>query len=194
MYMNNIIVVLSGPSGAGKGTIYKEIAKEGNTYRYVSCTTRSPREGEVEGFDYEYISKQEFKEREDKGFFLETSLYDSNYYGTPIPDLDKHYPNDIFFDVNVEGGINIKKAFPNAILIYIIPPTIEELIKRMGDRGKGRIEIAKKEVEVAKKVYDYLVVNDNLQEAIKQVKKILEVERINKMKNSSNQDFLKNYY
>lgn len=192
--MSNVIVVLSGPSGAGKGTIYKKIAKKGNSFRYVSATTRNPRKGEVVGFDYEYISIQEFLRREKEGLFLETNFYDGNYYGTPRPNLSKYYPKDIFFDVNVDGGIKIKEAFPNAILIYIIPPNVEELIKRMGDRGKERIEIAKKEVIIAEKEYDYLVVNDNLNKAVSQVNNILEVERINKMKCSSNQDFLKNYY
>lgn len=192
--MNNLIIVLSGPSGAGKGTIYKEIDKKGNSYRYVSSTTRNPREGEVEGFDYEYISKEEFLKRKKEDFFLETNLYDGNYYGTPIPNLSIHYPKDIFFDVNVDGGISIKKAFPNAILIYIIPPNVEELIKRMSDRGKDRIDIAKQEVEVAIKEYDYLVVNNDLRKAVNQVEQILEVERINKMKSESNQEFLRKYY
>ena len=192
--MEKLIVVISGPSGAGKGTIYKKISEKRNdVYRYVSYTTRKKRESEVEGFDYNYVSFEEFQEKKESDFFLETIFYDGNYYGTPIPKIEQHNDVDLFFDLNPEGGLKIKEKFPKAILIYIMPPNLEELKKRMENRGNKRLEFSKQEIELAKN-FEWIVVNDDLESAVTQVENIIELCRKHKMYNKLNQDFLNNFY
>lgn len=192
--MENLIIVLSGPSGAGKGTIYDSISKNRkNVYRYVSYTTRSRRPSEFEGVDYNYVSFEEFKKKQNENFFLETIFYNGNYYGTPIPNFEEHSEVDIFFDLNAKGGLKIKECFPEAILIYIMPKDIKELERRMSDRGLERIEFAKQEVELAKK-FDWLIVNDNLSAAVSKIESILNIYKESRMLNKKNQDFLDNFY
>lgn len=192
--MKNLIVVLSGPSGAGKGSIYKKIAKMSDrTVRYVSMTTRQQRAGEVPGFDYDYVTVEEFKEREAQGYFLETDLYDGNYYGTPKISNIEELGKDVFFDLNANGAIKIKEAYPEAILIYILPPNLDKLKQQMRNRGKGRLDLAKAEVPLALQ-YEWLVINDDLGRAASEILTIMEVIRKSRMQNPENQSFVKHFY
>ena len=190
--MKNLIVVLSGPSGAGKGSLYKEISKRRNVSKYVSATTRKPREGEINGVDYDFITVEEFKKKMQDDYFLETIKYADNYYGTPKPNLETQN-GDIFFDLNAEGSMKIKKLYPEAVLIYILPPNVKELVRRIGNRGKERIKLAEQEKEIAKK-FDWLIINENLEDATNQIEAILTVERQCRMMNCENQNFLDTYY
>jgi len=174
-------IVVSGPSGVGKGTIFNRIISEVNGWYSVSSTTRKPREGEIDGVNYYFISREEFEEKIKKGDFLEYNYYNGNYYGTLKDNvLNKiNMGTDVFLEIDVNGAHNIRKMFPNAILIYIAPPSMEELRRRLIDRGTESIEKIRERLEIAEKelkeidFYDYVVVNDDLETAIKEVKSII---------------------
>ena len=174
-------IVISGPSGVGKGTICSKLIPELNAWYSVSTTTREMREGEVDGVNYFFISKKEFKKRIKKGEFLEYNIYNNNYYGTSKKVvLEKMEEGiNVFSEIDVNGAHNIKKIFPDALLIYIAPPSMEELKRRLIGRGtedeetiNRRLEIAEKEMQEVD-FYDYVVVNDDLERATKEVKSII---------------------
>ncbi len=174
-------IVMSGPSGVGKGTICQTLIKDLDAWYSVSMTTRLPREGEVDGINYYFITKEEFEKRIANNELLEYNLYNNNYYGTPKDKILEKINEgiNVFSEIDVNGAKNIKKLFPESLLIYIAPPSIEELRRRLTDRGteteekiNERLTIA---VEEAKQqhLYDFVVVNDDLNEAIETVKKII---------------------
>ncbi len=177
-------IVVSGPSGVGKGTILKAVIEKVNGCYSVSSTTREPREGEVDGINYYFISKEEFEDKIKKGDFLEYNYYNNNYYGTLKENvLDRINEGiDVFLEIDVNGAHNIKKMFPDAILIYIAPPSMEELKRRLTDRGTEDIEKINQRLEIAEKelkeidFYDYVVVNDKIDVAIEEVNNILKKE------------------
>lgn len=177
-------IVVSGPSGVGKGTIFDKIVKEMNGWYSVSSTTRLPREGEVDGVNYFFITKENFKDKIKNGDFLEYNYYNENYYGTSKKNvLDKINSGiDVFMEVDVNGAHNIKKMFPDAILIYIAPPSIEELKRRLINRGTESIEKINQRLEIADKelkeidFYDYVVINDDIDKATDEVRKIIRKE------------------
>lgn len=174
-------IVVSGPSGVGKGTICDRLIKELNAWYSVSMTTRNIRDGEVDGVNYYFISKEEFKKRIDEGKLLEYNIYNGNYYGTPKDKvLEKlEMGINVFLEIDVNGAKNIKKIFNDALLIYIAPPSIEELRERLIGRGTEDLETIENRIKIAsdelKQIdfYDYVVVNDDLEKAISQVKKII---------------------
>ena len=179
--MRGKFIVISGPSGVGKGTICNKLFKEINAWYSVSTTTRSPREGEVDGINYYFISKEEFEEKIKNNEFLEYNIYNNNYYGTSKKIvLEKMEEGiNVFSEIDVNGAHNIKKIFPDALLIYIAPPSIDVLKERLIARGtedmekiNQRLEIAKRELEEIS-FYDYVVVNDDLEKATKEVKDII---------------------
>lgn len=174
-------IVISGPSGVGKGTIFNKLFKELNAWYSVSTTTRSPREGEVDGVNYFFISKEEFLKKIEAGEFLEYNYYNENYYGTSkkivLEKMDQGV--NVFSEIDVNGARNIKKIFPDALLIYIAPPSMEELRKRLVGRGTDPIERINQRLAIAEEemkqvdFYDYVVVNDDLEKATNQVKEII---------------------
>ena len=181
------LIVISAPSGAGKDTVVKELLKRKNHNLWVSvsATSRSPREGEKEGVDYYFLSKEEFEEKIEEGFFIEYTNYAGNYYGTPkkyIKDkLDEGI--DVILIIEIEGASNIKKLVPEAIFIFIMPPSLKELVRRLKTRGTEtnekimkRFHEAYKEVNDVSK-YNYVVVNDKLDEAVDKVEAILRAEK-----------------
>lgn len=174
-------IVISGPSGVGKGTICDKLIKELDAWYSVSMTTRDMREGEVDGINYYFISKEEFKKRIDEGKLLEYNIYNDNYYGTPKDKvLEKlEEGKNVFLEIEVNGAKNIKNIFSDALLIYIAPPSIEELRKRLINRGtedmdtiNNRLKIAENELKQIN-FYDYVVVNDDLDKAINEVRNII---------------------
>lgn len=187
--MRNVLIVLSGPSGVGKGTIAKQIVNRNkNVSLSVSCTTRKPRNGEIDGKDYFFIEKEEFLSKIENDGFLEFSNHFENYYGTPKDFvLEKLLSKDVLLEIDVNGGLNVKKSYPDAVLIMITPPSIEELENRLVKRNTESIEKIKLRMqridyELDKSdLYDYTVVNNDLSKAIAQVEKI-----INKEKNIDN--------
>ena len=174
-------IVISGPSGVGKGTICSTLIKELDAWYSVSMTTRSIREGEVDGVNYYFVSKDEFEKRIKDGNFLEYNIYNGNYYGTPKDKvLEKINEGiNVFSEIDVNGAFNIKKIYEDALLIYIAPPSIDVLRERLVGRAtedeqtiENRLKIAEEEL---KKIdfYDYVVINDVLEEAINNAKKII---------------------
>jgi len=168
------LFVISGPSGAGKGTIRRELFKRLPDLIYsVSCTTRPPREGEINGVDYYFIGADEFAEKQRCGDFLEWAFVHGNYYGTPKDDVLKHLEEgkDVILEIDVQGAINIKKAFPEAVLIFILPPSEEALKQRLLSRGteseeslKIRLSNAAFEMKLVG-IYDHAIINDDVKRA-----------------------------
>ena len=176
------LLVLSGPSGVGKGTIGKEVLKlRPNACVSVSCTTRSPRDGEVEGKSYFFISKEQFESMIGQGGFLEYSEHFNNYYGTPKKFVEeKLLSGDVILEIDVNGGLSVKKSMPQAVLVMIAPPDKEALYARLRGRGTEgddviamRLDRADYELSKAP-LYDYTVINDDLYQAVGEVVKILE--------------------
>ncbi len=178
------LLVISGPSGVGKGTIVKEIIKlRPNASVSVSCTTRGPREGETDGKSYFFISRKKFEKMIAEGGFLEYSEHFDNLYGTPKKFVeDKLKEGDVILEIDVNGGLAVKEKMPSAILIMIAPPNKQELYARLRGRGtEGEDVIARRldraDYELSKApLYDYTVINDDLYEAVGEVINILEKE------------------
>lgn len=169
------LIVISGPSGVGKGTIVKHLQdryKEENKKLYlsISCTTRNPREGEVDGVNYYFITEEEFKEKINNNDFLEYNQYGTGkYYGTPKSTVLKYLNEgyDVILEIDINGYKQIKANYPDSVGVFIMPPSPKELYNRLKERNteteeviKVRLETAKKEIR-GRKIYDYIVVNEN---------------------------------
>ncbi len=183
--MRNVLVVISGPSGVGKGTIAKSIVKENESIALsISCTTRAPRAGEVDGREYFFIEKSVFERKIKEDGFLEYSNHFENYYGTPRDFVNQTLKNkDVILEIDVNGGLDVKKAFPEVVLIMILPPSLEELERRLIHRGtetRDKIALRMQRIgyEIEKQtLYDYAVVNDDLQDTVKKIVEIINIEK-----------------
>ncbi len=199
------VIIVSGPSGVGKGTIVKAVVeKRTDLFLSVSCTTRAPREGEIPGKSYYYISEEEFQKRIDEKYFLEWNDYVDHRYGTPIgPVLEAmEEGKSTLLEIEVNGAARAKKSYPEAVLVFVLPPSMSELKRRLEARDADnpvalaqvdkRMERALEEIEHIDE-YDYVIVNDNLNEAIVKLNEIVNAgnmrvknnkEIIEKIKNS----------
>ncbi len=178
------LLVISGPSGVGKGTIVKKIlARRPNVSLSISCTTRAPRDGEYDGESYFFISRRKFEEQIEKGGFLEYSEHFHNLYGTPKKFVeDMLEEGDVILEIDVDGALNVKKVKPEAVLCMIEPPSKEALYARLRGRGTEDEEeiarrIARADYELSKSPeYDYEIINDDLETAVDRVEAILNKE------------------
>lgn len=181
-----ILFVISGPSGVGKGTIKDELLPRLNNIALsVSATTRAPREGEVNGQDYYFLSLEVFSSMLDRGEFLEHAQVYTNMYGTPKQYVIDNLQDgiDVLLEIDIQGAMQVKKHMPQGVFIFIEPPSIDELARRICHRGKDseesiarRLAACKAEMEHLD-YYDYSVVNDNLEEAVGKVQAIIVAER-----------------
>lgn len=178
---NGILFVMSGPSGTGKGTICNELLRTENIFLSVSATTREKRAGEVDGVTYNYMYREEFEALIDAGEMLEYAQYNGNYYGTPKRNVEKMLAQgtNVLLEIEPQGALHVKELFPEAVLIFVLPPSMSELKKRLEERGREneeqiaeRLAAAKWEFEQALK-YNYIVVNDELQTCVDEVVGIL---------------------
>lgn len=180
------LIIISGPSGSGKGSVGEIVRKKNRHVMYsVSCTTRKPRPGEVDGKDYYFISKEEFEERIKNDEFLEYAKYNNNYYGTPKKELNQNLSlgYDMVLEIEIEGALAVKELVKDAIFIFIMPPSMKELKRRLEGRNTetedkvlARFKRAYQEINEVTK-YNYVVVNDELEDAAKKVLSILSAER-----------------
>ena len=182
--MKNLLIVLSGPSGVGKGTIVKKLLERGGYALSVSCTTRAPRDGERDGEAYFFKTRDEFSALIEAGGLLEYSEHFENFYGTPKKFVvDSLKKCDVILEIEVDGGLQVKKAYPEAILIMIAPPSADELKNRLLGRGtecEEKIEkrIARMDYELSRASdYDYYVINGDLEKAVQEIENIVKKEK-----------------
>lgn len=181
-----VLIVISGPSGAGKGTICKALLeKHKNIYLSVSATTRTPREGEVEGVNYYFLTKEDFEEKVRNNGFLEYANVHGNFYGTPKVNVEKMLEDgkDVILEIDIQGALQVKENFKEGVFIFILPPSMEELKQRIIKRGSEteeslmtRFKNAYKEINYVSK-YNYAVVNDTLEVAVAKVEGIITAEK-----------------
>ncbi len=181
-----LLIVISGPSGVGKDTLIKRLLEIDRNLRYsVSCTTRPPRPNEVDGVDYTFVSRERFQQLIDEGAFLEYATYNGNLYGTLAERVERARADghDIVLKIEVQGAEQVRKRVPDAILIFVVPPSVDELVRRQVKRNTestqdmtARREIATKEMEYSSR-YDHVVVNDELEHAVAEVLRIIQQAR-----------------
>lgn len=200
-----LLIVVSGPSGAGKDTIVNEVVKRKNINAWISIsmTSRSPRGQEENGKEYFFVTREEFEENISKNNFLEYAEYNGNYYGTPKHKIEEYLNKgiDVILIIEIQGALQIKELIPEALFIFIMPPSMEELKKRLIARGTdspdkiiSRFKTAYQEINEVTK-YNYVVVNDDLENAVDKVSAILlsekcRVDRIEEVFLNSNEELL----
>ena len=192
-----ILIVVSGFSGAGKGTLMKELLRRHpDTYALsISATTRSPREGEVDGREYFFISTEEFEKMIAKDGLIEYARYVENYYGTPRGDVEEKLGQgkDVILEIEIQGALKVKKAFPDTLLLFVTPPSASELKSRLVGRGTETMDVIRSRMDRAceeaqgMENYDYLIVNDDLDTCVEEMHSIIRAEH---RKISRNAEFM----
>lgn len=188
-----ILIVLSGPSGAGKGTVCKRLLMETDIQYSISATTRKPRPGEKDGREYFFITKEEFENKIEKGGLLEWAKVYDNYYGTPKKFVEEMLAQgrDCILEIDPQGAQKVRAAKPDGVLVFIAPPSMHELKNRITNRGtenpseiNKRLSCANQEM-LCMRNYDYVVINDTIEEAVKKIKAILIAEKCSIQRNKS---------
>ncbi len=180
------LIVFSAPSGCGKGTMLAEIVKNGNYHCSISATTRQPRENEKHGINYYFITNEEFEQKIKDGAFLEYAGYCDHYYGTLLSEVDDYLEKgiDVILEIEVQGAFKVMQKRPEAVSIFVAPPSIEELRRRLKKRGTETDEVIEKRVSEATnelaqaKKYDYIIVNDALEDAVNDFFAIMRAEKL----------------
>ena len=179
------LFIVSAPSGCGKGTILAEVFKGRKVYYSVSCTTRKPREGEVDGVNYFFLSEEQFSQMIAEDGFLEYAQYVGNFYGSPKKQAEEwmHQGKDVILEIEVQGCKKIKEKFPQCVSIFIMPPSMEILESRLRGRGTETEDVIAKRMKRAEEEiglsgdYDHVVINDTVEECVEGVRRILELEK-----------------
>lgn len=200
MKNKGLLLVVSAPSGCGKGTILGEILKDDSFYYSISATTRAPREGEQDGVNYHFITKEEFEQRIALGGMLEYAQYCGNYYGTPKKEVEqmREAGRDVILEIEVEGAMKVRVLCPDAVFLFIAPPSVEELRRRLNKRGTEAAEVIEERVSQAARElsyadrYDYIIVNGELEKAIQDFRTVVRAEKL-RTKNGNKIDEVLNH-
>ena len=186
MTERGILIIVSAPSGCGKSTVVHRLLEQRETLRLsVSATTRSPRAGEQDGVDYYFVSRERFREMIEEDAFLEHAEYVGNHYGTPIAPLEAQLNSglDVYLDIEVQGAMQVKAQRPETLLIFLMPPSLEELERRLTLRGTDdpetiRTRLAEAEREFSyRDRYDHVVVNDQVDRAVAEISALIDAHR-----------------
>lgn len=188
MAKRGMLIVLSGPSGVGKGTVRKALFEEPDVdFEYsTSMTTRKPRPGEKNGVDYYFVSKEQFEENIQNGEMLEYAKYVDNYYGTPLKYVNETLESgkDVFLEIEVNGAMQVRANVPDAVFVFLTPPDLMELKHRLVGRGTDKMDVINKRIKKAigeismMRNYDYAVLNDQVPLAVDRIKSIIRSERL----------------
>lgn len=182
------IIVVSAPSGCGKSTLIGELLKRRDNIKFsVSATTRQPRQGEIDGVHYFFVTREKFMKMAENGEFLEHAIYVENCYGTPAANVEENLKAgfDVIMDIDVKGALQVREKRPDAILIFLKPPSFEELEKRLVLRGKDSMEVIARRMETARwecsmsDKFDHVIVNDDIDRAVNEFISIIEKEKNN---------------
>lgn len=183
---NGRLIIFSAPSGCGKGTMLKEILKCENYRCSISATTRDPRNNEKHGVNYYFITREEFEQKISENLFLEYAQYCDNYYGTLLSEVDDYLEKgtDVILEIEVKGALKVMEKRPDAVSVFIAPPSINELRRRLKKRGTETDEVIEKRVaeaagEIAQRgKYDYVIINDVLEDAVSDFHAIMRAEKL----------------
>ena len=196
MKKQGILLIISGPSGSGKGTIVGQLCEKNDFALSISATTRKPRENEENGVHYFFHTREEFEQMRDRKELLEWAEFCGNYYGTPRKYVTEQLMQgkNVILEIEVQGALQVKKIYPEGVLVFMVPPNLEELGRRLTNRGTEdketinmRLRRALEEMELVDE-YDYLVINDTVEQAAKDILTIVDAEG---MKCSRNKDIKK---
>ena len=184
MSEKGILFVLTGPSGVGKGTVLKQVREYKPLFYSISATTRDPREGEKDGVDYHFMTREKFQQLVEEGGFLEHAEFSKNCYGTPAAPVDAEIQagRDVLLEIEVQGAMQVKQIRPEAVRIFLAPPSFEELERRLVGRGTEEPEVVQRRLETAKHEltlapeFDYIVVNNTVEQAVSDVLAIMQAE------------------
>ena len=196
MNHQGILVVVSGFSGAGKGTLMKELLKRYDNYALsISATTRAPREGETDGKEYFFVTKEQFESMIEEKELIEYAQYVNNYYGTPKEYVEQKMAEgkDVILEIEIQGALKVKKRFPDALLLFVTPPSAEELRRRLVGRGTETLEVINARLARAAEeasgmeAYDYLLINDDLDRCVEEMHQLIQLQH---RKTSYHLDFL----
>ena len=196
MNHQGILVVVSGFSGAGKGTLMKELLKRYDNYALsISATTRAPREGDTDGKEYFFVTKEQFEKMRDERKLIEYAQYVNNYYGTPKEYVEQKMAEgkDVILEIEIQGALKVKKRFPDALLLFVTPPSAEELRRRLVGRGTETLEVINARLARAAEeasgmeAYDYLLINDDLDRCVEEMHQLIQLQH---RKTSYHLDFL----
>lgn len=185
MSQQGILVVVSGFSGAGKGTLMKELLKRYDNYALsISATTRSPRGGETDGKEYFFVSKDRFQDMIAQGQLIEYAQYVNHYYGTPKEYVESQMAagKDVILEIEIQGALKVKKRFPDTLLLFVTPPSAQELKRRLVGRGTETIEVINARLHRAAEeaagmeAYDYLLINDEIDRCVEQMHQLIQLQ------------------